>query len=184
MNEILKKALPRLKSPRVIVAIGLAGILLIFLSSCFEGGKNEALPEAKEISVEEYREELENQVKTIVSGISGDENATVVLTLESGVRYSYVDSVSADSTALKEENGDEESREKTTRSFVTVRTSDGGEQALLVTETMPKVRGVAIVCVGGEDDVLSEKIENAVMAALDITSKRVYIAGGSSYEKR
>ncbi len=62
--------------------------------------------------------------------------------------------------------------------------ADGGEQALLVTAEMPEVRGVAVVCRGGDDELINEKIKNAVTAALNITSKRVYIAGGTDNEKR
>ena len=47
-----------------------------------------------------------------------------------------------------------------------------------MTAEMPEVRGVAIVCEGGDDEQINEKIKNAVTAALNITSKRVYIAGG------
>ena len=64
------------------------------------------------------------------------------------------------------------------RSYVTVRTSDGSEKALLITEYMPDIRGVAIVCRGGENEQTAERIKGAVTAALDITSKRVYITGG------
>ena len=46
------------------------------------------------------------------------------------------------------------------------------------------MRGVAVVCEGGDDEIINEKITNAVTAALNITSKRVYIAGGSFNEKR
>ena len=49
---------------------------------------------------------------------------------------------------------------------------------------MPEVRGVAVVCRGGDDELINEKIKNAVTAALNITSKRVYIAGGTDNEKR
>ena len=70
------------------------------------------------------------------------------------------------------------------KATVTVKTADGGEQALLVTTEMPQVRGVAVVCEGGDDEIINEKITNAVTAALNITSKRVYIAGGSFNEKR
>ena len=48
----------------------------------------------------------------------------------------------------------------------------------MVTQNMPQVRGVAVICDGGDDIQLSEKINNAVCAAINITSKRVYIAGG------
>ena len=70
------------------------------------------------------------------------------------------------------------------QSYITVKTADGGEQALLVTAEMPEVRGVAVVCRGGDDELINEKIKNAVTAALNITSKRVYIAGGTDNEKR
>jgi len=45
---------------------------------------------------------------------------------------------------------------------------------------MPQVRGVAIVCDGGDNQILNEKILNTVTAALNITSKRVYICGRKS----
>ena len=44
---------------------------------------------------------------------------------------------------------------------------------------MPEVRGVAIVCEGGDNEIIAEKIQNTVTAALNITSKRVSIAGGT-----
>ncbi len=185
MNDVLKRIREAIKSPKVMLVLGLSGILIIFLSSCFDSSKDRTdAPSVNEMSIEEYRAELEKQVLKIVEGISGDEGATVVLTLESGKRYSYLDSVSSDNSSSKAQSGGEQSSERMTRSFVTVKDSEGGEKALIITETMPKVRGVAIVCAAGEDEIIAEKIENAVMAALDITSKRVYIAGGSSYEKR
>lgn len=48
---------------------------------------------------------------------------------------------------------------------------------MLVTTQMPKVRGVAIVCDGGDNERIAEKIQNAVMSALNISSKKVYICG-------
>ena len=48
---------------------------------------------------------------------------------------------------------------------------------MLITEKMPEIRGVAIVCEGGDSEFIKEKITNSVTAALDITSKRVYICG-------
>ena len=101
---------------------------------------------------------------------------TAVVTLESGVRYSYADTreqTSAEKQDSEEKSSDTELKE----GYITVKSADGGEQALLVTEQMPEVRGVAIVCEGGDNEILREKIENAVTAALNITSKRVYICG-------
>lgn len=165
------------------MAVGLCGILLIFVSSLFTGrpAKGNNSSESSGITAEEYREVLEKGVRQIVSDITGDRSPTVMVTLESGMRYSYADATevtSSDSTG----STDTASRSET-RSYTTVRTSDGGEQALLITEQMPKIRGVAVICLGGDDEAVAEKIRGAVTAAFDITTKRVYIAGGNSYEK-
>ncbi len=173
-----------IKNPKILIIGGLLGIMLIFLSQC--NGKEESVNVGKEVtavSAEEYRDSLENEVKRIVTDISGDENPTVVVTLESGIRYSYAD-VSETSSSVSTSQSGESNSENSTRSYITVRDPDGGEKALLLTEIMPKVRGVAVICNGGDDETTAQKIEGAVTAAFNITSKRVYIAGGKGYEKR
>ena len=107
----------------------------------------------------------------------------MVVTLESGIKYSYADT-NEGSSADKTESNSKSTSSENKQSYITVKTADGGEQALLVTAEMPEVRGVAVVCRGGDDELINEKIKNAVTAALNITSKRVYIAGGTDNEKR
>lgn len=185
MNDVLRKALERLKSPKLLMLAGLTGILLIYLSTLF-GAKSDAgtkRPAAEELSAAEYRAELEERLRGMVAQITGSRNVTVVVTLETGLRYSYADTREGTS-ANKTESGFESTSSESKESYITVKTSDGGEQALLVTTQMPEVRGIAIVCEGGDDEQISEKIQNAVMAALNVTSKRVYIAGGNFDEKR
>ena len=92
------------------------------------------------------------------------------------VRYSYADDVKTD-TDLTDGEKTKQSRKSSESFHITVKDSSGDEKALVVTENMPEVRGVAIICENGDDEYVKEKIENAVMAALDITSKRVYITG-------
>jgi len=172
------------KNPRALVIAGLIGIMLIFLSTCFSNeDETEIVEKTVSISAEQYRSSLENSVKEIVADITGDTQSTVVVTLESGIRYSYADSTETNSSNTKSNGGGTESK-TSTHSYITVRTADGGEQALLITELMPEVRGVAIICKGGDDEIIAQKIKGAVTAAFSITSKRVYIAGGNSYEKR
>ena len=185
MNEVLQKYITKLKSPGLLLTVGLAGIVLICISSFIGGEKKDkenTLP-TESFSVEEYRTGLENSISDIVKSITGSENVNVVITLESGIRYSYAD-VNEGTSENRTESNLESSSSESKQTYITVKSADGGEQALLVTTEMPEVRGVAIVCEGGDDLQTNEKIENAVTAALNITSKRVYIAGGSSYEKR
>ena len=119
-----------------------------------------------------------NTVEEIVKEITGSRQVEVIVTLESGIRYKYAN-ISEGSSADKTESDAISTTTEHKEGYVTVKTSDGGEEALLVTRQMPEVRGVAIVCAGGDDPLLAEKIENTVTAALNITTQRVHIAGGN-----
>ncbi len=160
-----------------MVILGICGIVLIFASSIFKGeSKSSSLQQG--ITAEEYRKILEDSVSEIVREITGDKRAVVVVTLENGMRYSYADATVTDAENFEDSDSTQESS-SASRSYITVRTADGGEKALIVTEYMPDVRGVAIVCSGGDNEQTAEKIKGAVTAALHITSKRVYITGGN-----
>ena len=179
MNNIISKYTEKLKKPKALIIIGLIGIALIFLSSLGGEEKDRVKTEtAVEISAEEYRLALEKDIKQIVKGITGSNKATVIVTLESGMRYKYAD-ITEGASADKTEEGTSSSSSEIKQGYITVKTADGGEEALLVTTQMPEVRGVAIVCLGGDNEIIAEKIENTVTAALNITSQRVHIAGGN-----
>lgn len=177
MNDKIKKIA---QNPRILIAIGVCGIVLIFLSSIFSSGNKKSSAtntQSDQYIIEEYCQKLEKDIKNIVIGITGDRKPTVVVTLESDIRYSYA---SADETDVSSSSGqsNDQSSESVKQSYITVKTADGGEEALIITKIMPEVRGVAIICEGGNSEMVAEKIKNAVTAALNITSKRVYISGG------
>ncbi len=177
MNEKVKKIIQK---PKMLMILGVCGIALIFISSIFDNNteKQNDAQKSSTYTAHEYCESLQEDVKNIVTGITGDKNPTVVITLESGMRYNYA---RADETDISSATGNatDQSSESKKQSYITIKTADGGEQALIVTEVMPEIRGVAIICVGGNSEIAAEKIKNAVTAALNITSKRVYISGGS-----
>ena len=177
MNNLIAKYKEKLKNPKILIFIGIAGVLLIFLSSFITKENKVTNGVAVEMTAEEYRKGLEKSIKEIVKQITGSKKVTVVVTLESGMKYKYAD-ITEGSSADKTDDGTTSSSSELKQGYVTVKTADGGEQALIVTTQMPEVRGVAIVCTGGDNAVTAEKIKNAVTAALNITSHRVHIAGG------
>lgn len=177
MNKLLNKIPAVLNKPKLIMAVGVIGIALIFISSFIPSGSKSKASAGASIDAEQYRKNAEENVRQIVTGITGDGNATVVVTLESGVKYSYADSKESDTSASTDKES-EQNRSATKQSLITVKSSDGGEEPLIVTEFMPEIRGVAIVCLAGDSPAVAEKIKNAVTAALDITSQRVYVSGG------
>ncbi|MBR6902360.1 MAG: hypothetical protein IKN39_00540 [Clostridia bacterium] len=182
MNSILKK-IPAMKiNPKLLLILGISGMVLILISSLIPSSSKKVQTENESIDAEQYRKAVESSVCDIVTGITGDKKPTVVITLESGIRYNYADSKESDTSASTGKEI-EENRKATKQSYITVRTSDGGEKPLIVTEIMPEIRGVAIVCSLGDSPPVAEKIQNAVTAALNITSQRVYVSGGISNEK-
>ena len=90
--------------------------------------------------------------------------------LKTGVETKY---------ATQEKSSTESSGDKTSGtsevSYITVRDANGSERALAVTEVQPTVKGVVVVCPGGEEPVVQQRIISAVTTALDISSKRVFV---------
>ena len=147
MDRLIEKITGAVKNPKILIALGLTGILLICLPSFFGGSKKNETVRGGEINVEEYRAGLEKSVEEIVSSITGSKSVKVVITLESGIIYSYADT-NEGTSANKTGSGQESTSSESKQSYITVKTADGGEQALLVTTEMPQVRGVAVVCEG------------------------------------
>ena len=58
---------------------------------------------------------------------------------------------------------------------MTVKGPNGEEEALAITEVQPTVKGVVVVCSGGDDPEVQQRIINAVTTALNITTKRVCV---------
>ena len=161
MNEEKEKRGLFFKAPdrwkNLIIIGGLIGIALIFLSSYFpsgSGGSGSAEETLDKISAQEYTSQLEENLIQIISHIDGAGEAKVMITLETGVETKY---------ATQEKSSTESSRD------------NGSERALAVTEVQPTVKGVVVVCPGGEEPVVQQRIISAVTTALDISSKRVFV---------
>ena len=71
------------------------------------------------------------------------------------------------------ETGDGEYREE--NKYVTVKRKDGSEDAVLQKQIMPKIRGVLVVCDGGGNSVVKEKITQAVSGVLNISGGKVVV---------
>jgi len=177
MIKIPEKILDSIKKPKTLVIIGLVGIFLIFLSSLGGEDKDDSVEIIPgQLNVEEYKENLEEDIAEMVTDITGSRKVKVIVTLDSGMRYSYADTreeSSSDKTEKEAQITDSEIKE----GYITVKSASGGEEALLLKTEMPEIRGVAVVCEGGDNEYINEKILNTVTAALNITSKRVYICG-------
>lgn len=164
---------------KLFFILGILGIALIFLSSLFDSSDNTTAAKNKSeptVTSEQYCKQLEDKVKKIVTSITGSKNSVVVVTLDTSVQYVYADN-KKQQTENSEQNDKTENSDSTEQNYIIISDSNGDESPLVITEYMPSVRGVAIVCEGGYDQIIIDKVKNAVMSALNITSKRIYVTG-------
>lgn len=165
---------------RWIVLIGIAGVALIFLSSLRSTSDKQQQPAAVEDDTDEilaYRQSLTDELGYMLASMEGAGRTKIMLTLESGSRNIYaadddVQQKKGASTDLAVQGSDQYSEKKT---HVVIRRSDGSEQAVSEGRVMPSVRGVLIVCEGGGNKEIADKMREAAATALHIAASRVSV---------
>lgn len=93
----IKKLIKDGKAKNIIIAVGVLGILLIFISS-FSGFNNNE-QNGSDYSVSQYREEIQDSLSEMLSRIEGVGNVSVLLTIENSVEGVYLEN---NSTKTKE----------------------------------------------------------------------------------
>ena len=167
------------KKIRIIVTIGILGIALILLSELFTPKtkpNNEVGTASSSLSASNER--LEQQVYALVTSIDGVGQAKVMVTLDTSVEYVYAKEQKTDTDVTRDisEDGNAKTsqKDKTEENYIFVDGSDG-KQALLATERAPRVKGVVVVCEGGDDKLVQSRIIDAVTTAFDIGANRVCV---------
>lgn len=176
-KETLEKLFKGKKITSVVFIIGIIGIALIFLSTIIPSKDTSNITEeqisANTISSEEYTERLEIKLTELVEGMHGVGTAKVMVTLENGIEYVYAnDQKKTNDTA---DNSTGTTDKGTLEEEIIIINGDNGEQAIVVTEIQPTVKGVVIVCDGGDNAAVKNDLINAVSTALNIGSNRISV---------
>lgn len=169
-----KKTLPKLDNmKKIIIIAGFLGIALILLSNIFTSPKDKKDIEISvpKFDADAYRIELESRLADIISHIDGAGNTGVMITLEGGREYVYAQNTRHDtsSDSDKVQNSGESE-------YYTVKSDSQGETPILVYEREPKVRGVIVVCSGGGNEAVREKIIEAVSSIFSIPKTNISVS--------
>ena len=171
MGEIFKKE----NILKVTVIAGLAGIVLIFCSDFFGGREKEdtfaEVSESETYTVEEYRQGLCDELGNMLASIEGVGRTKIMLTIDGTVRNIYA---TDNDIQQRETSSDKQSNEK--QSCIVIRQNDGSEKALTIGQLMPKIKGVLVVCEGGDKEEVCIKVTEAVSAALDVTKSHICVS--------
>ncbi len=181
LSEYLGAAKAFFKSKQgayAIVAIGVAGMLLIGLNSFLGKGadSNDSAPQVQDISMEEYAAQLEDKVGDLLKSIEGVGNSKVMITMESAAEYVFAQEEKSNTD--RTQDYDEESPKRVTERTQTENTVilvGSGKEALVKTQIQPKVKGVAVVCDGGDSPVIQQRVTQAVSTVLDVLTSQVMV---------
>ena len=146
---------------RIWILLGgvLAGIALLLVGGGAFREPSEAATSAQNESLDQlsaYEQELEAQLKSLCSSVSGVSQVDVMLHLSGGGSIIYAADGSGKPTTIG---------------------SGSSEAPLYSSLRAPTVAGVGIVCRGGNDPVVQQKLIDLVSTTLDISASRVFVAG-------
>lgn len=97
-----------------------------------------------------------------------------MITLETNGKSVYANSEKSSSNSNKDKDGSEQSSQSSEKE-VTVIESGGSDEPLIISEIMPEIKGVVIVCRGAADPLIREKIVMAVRTALSVSAADVFV---------
>lgn len=147
------------KKKILIIAFAVLGILLIILPGIFH--KAEDKEEEKETTY--YSQILEDKLTDLIRSAEGVGDARVVVTLDSSTQSVW---------ATNEEKGEKDSAVE----YVIISGKDSDEP-VPVMEIYPRVRGVAVVCSGGESAEVKKRVTELICAALGISANKIAVSG-------
>jgi len=176
----LKKFIITPKGMKIVIIIGICAIGLIFVSNFFDTKKPAGKVQEKEISSEEYIESLEKRMGALVSSIEGVGKIKILITLENSAEKIYADEQKTNrdnSEDIDEQNATKKTQERqdSENKIVVVDNENGGREPLIKTQIEPRVKGVVIVCEGGDNELVKQRISACVTTALSIPIKKVCI---------
>lgn len=155
----MKSLFARLRAVKGIglLLLGLAaGVMLLFLGGMSEQTEKTASDD-EVFSFEAYEEELAGRLEEMIARLDGVSGVHVMLTLE----RSY-------SEELAGEEGE----------YLTVRESDGGQGTVTLSREAPAVKGVAVICKGGNSAEIQQEIISMLSALLKLPSHRIFVSEG------
>ena len=137
----------------IILLGALAGVVLLLIGS---GDREESVKiDADEVALAEYSEQTEKKIHELCSKVKGVSDVSVAVSFESGFEYVY---------AKNDEKGD----------LVTIG-SGSTKTAVKVTEKPPTIGGIGIVCRGGGDPIIQNRLISLLSATFGVSSSKIYI---------
>lgn len=141
-----------------LLVLGLAaGVMLLILGNSADAKPDESAPTEEAFSFEAYEKSLTERLEEMIGRVEGVSGVHVMLTLERG----YSDELAKDGEA-----------------YLTVKQSNGAEDTVTISREAPEVKGVAVICKGGDDPIIQQQIIGMISALFHLTTGRIFVSAG------
>ncbi|MBQ9161830.1 MAG: hypothetical protein IJX74_01000 [Clostridia bacterium] len=156
------------KGGKIFIAL-IGGLLGIFL--LVSGGRSDTKDSDKtaedsggfeqRLTMEEYRAAIEARVCAISAQVAGVGEAVAIVSLEGGFEYVYATDVKVSSAG---------------ESMQYIVIGSGSDESLVyLTEKVPKICGIGVVCDGGDDARIKRELTYLLSAAFEVPTNKIYV---------
>ena len=150
------------KKAIVIVIAFVVGIILLLCGTEYDNKKK--ITSEVTTSVSEsilYSESLEKKIEDFLRTVNGINSAEVFVTIDSGNELQYAAKGSSEGNP----------------SDYLIINTDNGEEAAVVRQIYPQVRGIAVSCTNGNNATVKEEVISLLSAALGISTNKISVTG-------
>ena len=164
---------------RILLVLGIVGLCLILLSELLAApAAEETILQSQSEENEVYITNMEEKLSRLVENVSGAGKCHVMITLEQGVHYVYASESKKVVDETQSHDGTDSSKiqqkDNSERSIVLLE-ENGVSRALVETSKEPQVKGVVVVCDGGNSSIVQERITQLLTTVLGIGSNQVCV---------
>jgi len=182
-KTITGEATKRLRGDKklmLLVAVGFLGIFLLLLSELWKPKENPENPSSTEAEGQHgsdytYAEDMEKRLTELLAAMRGVGRVKVMVTLENGLEQVYAENERRKAASNSPPGSGGENVDENYE-YILIRTDSGAEDGLILKVIQPKIRGVAVVCEGGDSAAVRQEVLAAVTAVLHISSTRVSVS--------
>ncbi|MEZ4357624.1 MAG: hypothetical protein R2876_03200 [Eubacteriales bacterium] len=177
-----KKLNSKKKTYYIAIIIIIAVILVIYFSSFWpaETTSEESTAEAEvtsESSADDYEQQIKEDLESTLSKISGAGEVTVMITYETSEEIvpAIVTDKQTTNTSDSSDSSDKTSQTENEESEVVKIQNGSDEEALIITQKLPKVLGVIVIAEGANDIAVRLNLQRAVQTIMGVEAQKVEI---------
>ena len=176
-NEHIQRSVSAMKKSGklwiALIGVALGVLLLMFggdLAEIFDrdSDTNDATdPTTNQdrMSMESYRQAIEERVVWICAKVEGAGQVYAVVNLSGGFEYVYASDIKSTTGGVSSE-------------YIVIGSGDG-ERVVYLSERVPDILGIGVVCTGGSDPTVQKEVTALLSAAFGVGSNKIYVTGGS-----